>query len=284
MPDRWLEWSGFPTGPECRISIPHRELPWTGSACALGAANRQFIQDRIAEVEARGPATEQEKITRMAKWRYFGMLYPDNTPIYNNNRTEERTENRFRQIRCLAEVSALEEDALPIFAGVFQRQTEEWAAAEGDDHPRLIPCCEELGRFLTCAHEVADPDFRRSGVAPFEAGPDVMSGLEEILAEEPDSSVQREQYHECVRQECARLRENLEDDHISRLINKISIIASPDCDMEVNAGLVTGECYVGHYPGWYSTSLYCRQRPDDGEDRDTEEEGEEVPDSRNIQD
>ncbi|KAE8315355.1 hypothetical protein BDV41DRAFT_196703 [Aspergillus transmontanensis] len=273
----------------------------------MSAANRQFIQDRIAEIEARGLANEQEKIQRMAEWRHFGALDTDEEPGGCNNPAAERTTNRFRRTRRLEEVPALAEDALPLFAidgiyptrlrtdearqiyldtlqEVFQRQAEEWAAAEGEDPPGSIPRCDELGRFLTYAHEVADPDFRRSGVAPFEAGLYVMSGQEEVLAEGLDSSEQRERYHERVHQECARLRENLEDDQVSRLINKISIIAAPDCDMEVKAGLVTGEGYVGHYPRWYSAYLYCRQRPDDDEDEETQDEDDDAPDARNIQD
>ncbi|KAB8218525.1 hypothetical protein BDV33DRAFT_205273 [Aspergillus novoparasiticus] len=267
----------------------------------MGAANRQFIQDRIAEVEARGLANEQEKIRRMAEWRHFGALDTDDEPGGCNNPAAERMANQFRRTRRLAE------DALPLFAidgiyptrlrtdearqiyldtlqEVFQRQAEEWAAAEGEDPPGPIPRCDELGRFLTYAHEVADPDFRCSGVAPFEAGLYVMSGQEEVLAEGLDSSEQRERYHERVCQECARLRENLEDDQVSRLINKISIIAAPDCDMEVKAGLVTGEGYVGHYPRWYSAYLYCRQRPDEDEDEETQDEDDDVSDARHIQD
>ncbi|KAE8327049.1 hypothetical protein BDV39DRAFT_193193 [Aspergillus sergii] len=251
----------------------------------MSAANRQFIQDRIAEIEARGLANEQEKIQRMAEWRHFGTLDTDNEPGGCNNPAAERMASQFRRTRRLAEVPALVEDALPLFAidgiyptrlrtdearqiyldtlqEVFQRQAEEWAAAEGEDPPGSIPRCDELGQFLMWAHKVADPDFRRSGVAPFEAGLYVMSGLEEVLAEGLDSTEQRERYHERVRQECTRLRENLEDDRVSRLINKISIIAAPDCDMEVKAGLVTGEGY----------------------DKEAQDEDDDAPDARNIQD
>ncbi|GAB1193696.1 hypothetical protein APSETT444_002920 [Aspergillus pseudonomiae] len=264
----------------------------------MGAANRQFIEDRIAEIEARGLASEQEKIQQMAEWRHFGALDTDDEPGGCNNPATERTANRFRRTRRLAEVPALAEDALPLFAidgiyparlrtdearqiyldtlqEVFQQQAEEWAAAEGEDPP---------GRSRAATSWVADPDFRRSGVAPFAAGLYVMSGLEEVLTEGLDWSEQRERYHERVRQECARLRENLEDDQVSRLINKISIIAAPDCDLEVKAGLVTGEGYVGHYPRWYSAYLYCRQRPDEDEDEETQDEDDDAPDARNIQD
>ncbi|OGM51253.1 hypothetical protein ABOM_000001 [Aspergillus bombycis] len=273
----------------------------------MGAANRQFIHDRIAEIEDHGLANEQEKIQRMAEWRHFGALDSDGESGGYNNPAAERTANQFRRTRRLAEVPALAEDALPLFAidgiyptrlrtdearhiyldtlqEVFQRQAEEWAAAEGEEPPGLIPRCDELGRFLTYAHEVADPDFRRSGVAPFKAGLYIMSGLDELLTEGLDSNEQLERYHERVRQECTRLRENLEDDQVSRLINKISIIATPDCDMEVKAGLITGEGYVGHYPRWYSAYLYCRQRPDDNEDDETKGENDDAPDARNIQD
>ncbi|KAE8337902.1 hypothetical protein BDV24DRAFT_154041 [Aspergillus arachidicola] len=247
----------------------------------MGAANRQFIQDRIAEIEARGLANEQVKIRRMAEWRHFGALDTDDEPGGCNNPAAERMANQFRRTRRLAE------DALPLFAidgiyptrlrtdearqiyldtlqKVFQRQAEEWAARRArtpPPPPGPIPRCDELGRFLTYAHEVADPDFRCSGVAPFEAGLYVMSGQEEVLAEGLDSSEQRELYHE-----------------------RISIIAAPDCDMEVKAGLVTGEDYVGHYPRWYSAYLYCCQRPDDDEDEETQDEDDDVSDARHIQD
>ncbi|KAE8360785.1 hypothetical protein BDV27DRAFT_161350 [Aspergillus caelatus] len=61
---------------------------------------------------------------------------------------------------------------------------------------------------------------------------------------------QTDLYNELVREECARVRENLEDDGISDL-----------------AGVITGTGYVDEYPQWYSTYLYCRRRVDVDENK-----------------
>ncbi|OJI80051.1 hypothetical protein ASPTUDRAFT_837459 [Aspergillus tubingensis CBS 134.48] len=271
----------------------------------MAAANRQFVQDRIDEINARGLATEKEKLRKMWDWRYFEDLDRDEAAS-DNDPEKRRKRNQFRQTRELAAVPALlAEDTYPLFAlnglhpprlrtpearqifldtlqEVFQRQAEEWAAAEGEDldlASEPIPRCEELGRLLMYAHMVKDPDFRHSGIAPLEAGLFVMhSGYDHSLC--LDTQEQRDQYHAHVRKECARLRESLEGEYTA-LINKATFLADPDEDLEVRAGLIMGTGYRGEYPKWYSAYLYCRKYPDeDMEGFDFQDEG--IPDAPNI--
>ncbi|GAQ47421.1 similar to An12g10600 [Aspergillus tubingensis] len=268
----------------------------------MAAANRQFIQDRIDEIDARGLATEKEKIRMIQRWRHFGDLDQDE-PASENNPDARHISNRFRQTRELAAVPALlAEDTHPLFAldgihppllctpearqifldtlqEVFQRQAEEWAAAEGEDIPsEPIPRCEELGRLLAYAHEVEDPDFRHSGIAPLEAGLSVQTRYGTLPC--LDTQEERDHYHARIRQECAWLQERLEGEYTD-LINKVQIPASPDVDLDVRAGVVMGTGYVGEYPKWYSAYLYCRKSPDeDMEGIHYQDEG--VQDAPNI--
>ncbi|GKZ36201.1 hypothetical protein AbraIFM66950_007197 [Aspergillus brasiliensis] len=269
----------------------------------MAAANRQFVQDRIDEIDARGLATEKERIRMMQRWRQFEDLDRDDESGYQDPGMR-RIHNRFRQTRELAAVPALlAEDTCPLFAvdgvypprlhtpeardmfldtlqDVFQRQADEWAAAEGEDSSwEPIPRCEELGRLLTYAHEVGDPDFRRSGIAPFEAGLLVLC----IEYDSPpclDTQEQRDQYHAQVRRACGWLRERLEGKHTD-LINKANIPVFPDEDLEVRAGVIMGTGYAGQYPEWHSAYLYCRRYPDeDMEGFGFQDEG--IPDAPNI--
>ncbi|PWY63064.1 hypothetical protein BO83DRAFT_421244 [Aspergillus eucalypticola CBS 122712] len=257
----------------------------------MAAANRQFVQDRIDEINARGLATEEEKIRKMWDWRRFEDLNRDEAAS-DNDPEERRKRNQFRQTRELAAVPALlVEDTFPLFSldglhpprlrtpearqifldtlqEVFQRQAEEWAAAEGeylDLASEPIPRCEELGRLLAYAHEVEDPDFRHSGIAPLEAGLFVQTRYGTLPC--LDTQEERDQYH-------AR-------GEYTDLINKVQIPASPDVDLDVWAGVVMGTGYVGEYPKWYSAYLYCRKSPDeDMEGIHYQDEG--VQDAPNI--
>ncbi|GKZ20833.1 hypothetical protein AbraIFM66951_004100 [Aspergillus brasiliensis] len=269
----------------------------------MAAANRQFVQECIDEIDGRGLATEKEKIHKMKNWRQFASLDQDGE-AGDSDPVARRIRNQFRQTRELAAVPALlAEDTRPLFAmdgvhppqlhtpearemfldtlqDVFQRQAEEWAAAEGEDlGSEPIPRCEELGRLLQYAHVVEDPDFRHSGIAPFEAGLWVLQGRYESLPD-LDTQEQRDQYHAQVRRGCARLREKLEGEY-SDLINKAQILAYPDEDLEVRAGVIMGTGYVGEYPEWHSAYLYCRKYPDeDMEGIEFHDEG--IPDAPNI--
>ncbi|GKZ71748.1 hypothetical protein AnigIFM50267_007790 [Aspergillus niger] len=271
----------------------------------MAASNKKFVQDRIDEIDARGLATEKERIRKLQDWRHFDDLDRDE-PDGHTSPDARRISDQFRQTRELAAVPALlAKETRPLFAmdgvhpprlrtpearemfldtlqEVFHRQAEEWAAAEDEDldlTSEPIPRCEELGRLLTYAHEVEDPDFRHSGVAPFEAGLWVLDGRHGSL---PclDTQEQRDQYHACVRQECARLRERLEGKN-SDLINNINSPAFPDVDLEIRAGVIMGTGYVGEYPRWYSAYLYCRKSPEeDMEGINFQDEG--IPDAPNI--
>ncbi|KAI2786981.1 hypothetical protein POX_f07332 [Penicillium oxalicum] len=272
----------------------------------MAAANRQFVQNRISEIDARGLTDEKDRISLMQRWRHFEVLGRDDEVSYIGPDARYKS-NKFRQTRELAAIPALlEDDPRPLFAldgiyppylctpearqifldtlqEVFQRQAEAWMAAEGEDPASMtaIPRCEELGYLVKYTHEVEDPDFRHSGIAPFTAGLDLLRAR----FERPpciDVAEQRAQYYASVRKDCTWLQKSLENDDDSDLINKANIAAGPDLDLEVRAGVVTGTGYVGDYPRWHSAYLYCRKRPE--EDVDGKKlPDEDIPDAPKIQ-
>lgn len=272
----------------------------------MAAVNQKFVQDRIDEIDARGLATEKERIRMMQNWRRFESLDQDGASSHTEPEARRKS-NQFRQTRELAAVPVLlAEDTRPLFAmdglhppqlrtpearqifldtlqEVFQRQAEEWAAAEGEDldlASEPIPRCEELGRLLAYAHEVEDPDFRHSGVAPLEAG--LLVRLDQYgHSNRLDTQEQRDQYHARVRQQCKWLRERLEKEN-SALINKVKIPAFPDVDLEVRAGVIMGTGYVGERPNWHSAYLYCRKSPEEDMEGIYFEDDETIPDAPNI--
>ncbi|KAB8275850.1 hypothetical protein BDV30DRAFT_236103 [Aspergillus minisclerotigenes] len=259
----------------------------------MAAANRMFIRQRIDEIEARGLATEKEKLDQMRDYRYFENLGTGGEAEWGTAETRSK-ENRIRQTTWLADVPTLEDALLVEFDGVirlpmfrqteqwrqiyldtlqqvFQRQADDWAAEEGDEAPGPIPPCHELGLFLKYAQGVRDPDFRHSGIALFEPG--FTTGVTDRDLEGLDPSQERNKVQELLSQDRTRLRERLEQDKLEpELINRALIEGLVDDDLEVKAGFVTGTGYCGEYPEWYSAYLYCRRCVDD-EDDDEEDKG-----------
>ena len=270
----------------------------------MEAANRKFIIDRISEIFARGLATEEERIRLMQQWRHFELLGCGGGDDSSDPHARSLG-NQIRQTRQLAAIpTLLEGDTRPLFAmgglyppllctrearqifldtlqEVFQRQADEWSTEEGENLA-VIPRCEELGQLLAYTHAIEDPDFRQSGIAPFEAGLSVLNsvGSQPCL----DTPEQRDQYHSLVRNECRRLRERLETKDTSDLINKALIGASPDIDLDVRAGVVMGTGYAVETETrvWYSTYLYCRLDPDEDAPWLEESNGS-TPNTPNIQ-
>ncbi|OJJ99646.1 hypothetical protein ASPACDRAFT_78581 [Aspergillus aculeatus ATCC 16872] len=286
----------------------------------MRTANRAFIQSRIAEIETRDPsAPDQKKIQRMAEWRYCDWnpapdRWDDGKPylqMVDDDAVPDRRMDGVYPTRLRTETAR--QIYLDMLQGVFQRQAEARAAREGLEHPGVIPRCEELGRLLRYAHEVQDPDLRQSRVAEFAAGlfihfgdedlEGIGEGVEGDEGEDEEGRRRRQEredrYHECVRTKCEHLRQSLEqpNDYYSSLFGRATIVADVDCDLEVKAGVLTGEeGYQGQWPQWYSAYLYCRKYPDDDdEEEEDEEEGkgdqneeqkmkwnDDVPDSPNI--
>ncbi|RAL10411.1 uncharacterized protein BO97DRAFT_406906 [Aspergillus homomorphus CBS 101889] len=229
----------------------------------MATANRKFIQDRVDEIEARGLASEEEKWRKMAEYRHI-----------EPNEKETKFPQRLVDLPAAVDkvfpfpidgvhpprlrTDDAREQFLDMLQQVFQQQAEEWAAERGRETPGLLPRCDELNVFLKYAYAVEDPDFRLSAIPPFEPGLTLLSVEQAELAE-----TQPEQYREQVREECAQVREFLESDGTGDLINKAIVGPWVEADdLEVKAGVITGTGYIGEYPHWYSTYLYCRQRED----------------------
>ncbi|KAE8312650.1 hypothetical protein BDV41DRAFT_565013 [Aspergillus transmontanensis] len=243
----------------------------------MAAANRMFIQQR----------------DRMRDYRYFEGLGTGSEAEWGTAETRSKA-NRIRPTTWLADAPTLEDALLVEFDGVirlpmfrqteqwrqiyldtlqqvFKRQADDWAAEEGEETPGPIPPCHELVLSLKYAQGVRDPDFRHSGIAPFEPG--FTTGVTDRDLEGLDPSQDR-----------TRLRERLEQDNLEpELINRALIDGRVDDDLELKAGFVTGTGYCGGYPEWYSACLYCRQCVDDEDDDDKDKTGN-IKDAVNLQD
>ncbi|PIG82105.1 hypothetical protein AARAC_000032 [Aspergillus arachidicola] len=135
----------------------------------MAAANRQFIQQRVDEIEARGLATEKEKLDRMRDYRYFEDLGTGGEAEWGTAETRSKA-NRIRQTTWLADVPTLENALLVEFDG--------------------------LGLFFKYAQGVRDPDFRHSGIAPFEPG--FTTGVTDRDLEGLDPSPERSKVQELL--------------------------------------------------------------------------------------
>ncbi|KAJ5912098.1 uncharacterized protein N7473_001401 [Penicillium subrubescens] len=98
-----------------------------------------------------------------------------------------------------------------------------------------IPLCHELGLFLKYANGIQDPDFRSSGICPFEPVPAV--GITEYAFSE---------------------RANLED----YILDKANVDAYVDEDPDVKVGFLTGTGWRAQHDEWYSAYLYYHQEED----------------------
>ncbi|KAL4910279.1 hypothetical protein BDW74DRAFT_173735 [Aspergillus multicolor] len=272
------------------------------------SANTKFIQDRIAEIEARGCATETEKRSRLCFYRYMDYLkWDDDDPAISTSDPEK--------IRLPSGTSLSDIDvpailkALPYYPelyadGVlppllrtdawrqmyvdtlqraFQRQADEWVPGGTSGlwertplEPLTIPPCDELALFLTYAGGVSDPDFRYAEIAPF--NPSLGAGIPEHELRRLSEDEIRERYAdpEFLDHERERLTERLEDHSWnSDLINESQLgEILVDDDLEIRAGFVTGQRWNSRHEGpeWFSAYLYCRLWPDDSDDEEEEED------------
>ncbi|KAJ5210045.1 hypothetical protein N7491_009857 [Penicillium cf. griseofulvum] len=101
---------------------------------------------------------------------------------------------------------------------------------EDEDENFHIPRCDELGHFIEYANGVQDPDFRRSGICPFEPVP--YFGIDDLTS--PDGSTVQAQpptaeFRELIKK---RLKDDiLSDDFMSGTVDE---------DLEVKVGFQTG--------------------------------------------
>ncbi|KAF3015197.1 hypothetical protein E8E15_005271 [Penicillium rubens] len=235
----------------------------------MESANRQFIQDRIDEIEAKNLSTEKEKLDLM---RYY---WHDLGEKQSGTWLDDAPRDIARRVRETENVSRLE-DMKTIFHehmdGIIPSTlvTDEWRqmfldivesvcneAAEQDDEDEnfLIPRCDELGHFIKYANGVQDPDLRRSGICPFDPVP--YFGIGDLTS--PDGSTVQPQPPTAEFRE--RIKEQLKDD----ILGDSFISGAVDEDLEVKVGFQTGLGCHREYDTWYSAYLYCPLRliPDD---------------------
>ena len=233
----------------------------------MESANRQFIQDRIDEIEAKNLSTEKEKLDLM---RYY---WHDLGEKQSGTWLDDAPRDIARRVRETENVSRLE-DMKTIFHehmdGIIPSTlvTDEWRqmfldivesvcneAAEQDDEDEnfLIPRCDELGHFIKYANGVQDPDLRRSGICPFDPVP--YFGIGDLTS--PDGSTVQPQPPTAEFRE--RIKEQLKDD----ILGDSFISGAVDEDLEVKVGFQTGLGCHREYDTWYSAYLYCRRDIDD---------------------
>ena len=237
----------------------------------MESSNRQFLQDRTDEIEAMGLSTEEEKLQGMrAYWPGLGrkgeVQFNDGAPPGHVRQTLEE-----RNVTRLADVKTVYHQYMDGTTPPFLR-TDEWRQmcletiqsacnetafrGEGDEDLE-IPPCHDLVLLLKYVDSVEDPDFRHSGIAPFE--PPILGGIRDdafkdspavIDQPEPDISESREILMEHLRQ---------------FLCEENFVEAFVDDDLEVKVGFRTGTGCQRGYDMWHSAYLYCRRFVDDGD-------------------
>lgn len=242
----------------------------------MESANRQFLQDRIDEIEAMHLSTEAEKLREMSDyWPDLG-VQSDPDAWY-----DDAPRDFIRQLRETGNVSRLE-DVKTLYHeymdGIIPPTlvTDEWRQmyletlqsvcneaaehSEDDDEHIPIPICEELGHFIKYANGVQDPNFRRSGIPEWKPVPEIgirtfafpdRLTVQPLLS--PDLAASRERIKEYLR---ARI---LEDNFIQGIV---------DSDLEVKVGFQTGVGSRREHREWYSAYLYCRRYEDDSDDEE----------------
>lgn len=239
----------------------------------MESSNRQFLQDRIDEIEAMHLSTEEEKLREMRLfWPDVGIRscpnhWSDHAPRGIIRRAlEEGNVSRLEDVKTL--YHELMDGIIPPTLA-----TDEWRqmfletaqnvcnkAAEHDedeDEDISIPICEELGHFIKYANGVQDPDFRRSGICPWEPVP--LIGIREYAF--PD----RPTVQPLLSPDLAESREKLKEYLKENLLDDAFIQGTVDSDLEVKVGFRTGLGSRQEHDEWYSTYLYCRRCEDDSD-------------------
>ncbi|KAF7172551.1 hypothetical protein CNMCM6106_006746 [Aspergillus hiratsukae] len=148
----------------------------------MESSNRQFLQDRIDEIEAMNLPSEEEKLKRMcAYWPGFGDKSEDPWkdrdsvgPVRQHR--EQRSVTRLADVKTLYHMymdgtlppTLLTDEWRQMYLETLQSVCNEAAIRDEGDEDFEIPLCHELGSFIKYADGVHDPDFHRSGIAPFE--------------------------------------------------------------------------------------------------------------------
>jgi len=227
----------------------------------MKASNRQFLKDRIEEIEAMDLSTEEEKLMEMRTYwpglkvkhnvRWMATLPPEMVRQFH----EEANVDRLSDVKTLYHQhmdginppKEWTDEWCQMYLETLQTVLNEVAFRSEEDNDFEVPPCYDLALFLKYASGVEDPDFRYAGMAPFNppGGPSKMTS------------------------DMSKAREDLiRDLHAYHLCEEDWIDAYKHNDIEVRAGFQTGigvkEKQAGH-DEWYSMYLYCRRDPEDSD-------------------
>lgn len=209
----------------------------------MESSNRQFIQDRIDEIEAMHLSTEDEKLHHMLK--YWADLDIKDLRAWNHCAPRDT----IRQAREVANVSRLEDPKTTFHQymdGIIPSTlvTDEWremfletvesvcneaAEQDEDDEDFHIPRCDELGHFIKYANGVIDPDFCHLGICPFDPVPFGFGIRDFAFPDHP--SVQA-----IPPPDIAKSREELRDYLQDNILDEAFIYGTVDNDLEVKVG------------------------------------------------
>jgi hypothetical protein len=226
----------------------------------MEASNRQFLQDRIEEIEAMNLSTEEEKLHEMRIYWPDLTVKHDSTwvatlpPDFVRQYREEENVTRLADVKSL--YHTLMDGARPpnlwtdewrqMFLDTVQTVCNEAAVRDEEDNDFEVPPCHDLALFLKHASSIEDPDFRYAGMTSF-----VPPGA--FSKETSDMSKDRE---DLVR----RMHEDyLDEDFVTAYMHD---------DLEVRVGFKTGNGVKYKMSGeddWYSMYLYCRRHVEDSD-------------------
>ncbi|KAF7155366.1 hypothetical protein CNMCM5623_007437 [Aspergillus felis] len=227
----------------------------------MEASNRQFLQDRIDEIEAMNLSTEEEKLEEMrVYWPDLTVKHKDSLmstarPEVVRQALEEGSVARLADVKTLyhqymdgvSPPNFLSDEWRQMFLDTVQTVCNEVAFRDDEDNDFEVPPCHDLGLFLKYASTVEDPDFRYAGMAPFEP-PGAYS------KETSDISKDREDL--------------IRDLHRYYLCEEAFLEAYTHDDLEVRVGFQTGigvKYKMSGHDTWYSMYLYCRRDVEDSD-------------------
>ncbi|KAJ5937292.1 hypothetical protein N7454_004947 [Penicillium verhagenii] len=243
----------------------------------MESSNRRFLQDRIDEIQAMGLATEEQKLEKMRL--YWSDLGRGELPQFNDYASpghvrqarEARTVTRLEDVKLvynqhmdgIIPPTLVTDEWRQMFLEVVESVCNKAAAQAQDEEDKdfYIPRCHELGQFIKYANGVQDPDFRHSGICPFE--PVFPIGVEGYAF--PDRPAVLAQPPPDVSASWEILKEYLQE----YILSEDFIDSTVDEDLEVKVGFQTGLGSHREYDTWYSTYLYCRQSKDCKSDDDS---------------
>lgn len=227
----------------------------------MEVSNRQFLQDRIDEVEAMNLSTEKEKLLKMRTYwpdlkirqdvRWMATLPPEMVRQFHEEANVDRlsdVKSQYHQhMDGVDPPKGWTDEWRQMYLDTVQTVCNEVAFRSDQDNEFEIPPCYDLALFLKYASGVQDPDFRYAGMAPFEPPGRFMKETSDISKDREDLIRDIHHYYLC------------EESWFESYAHQ---------DLEVRAGFKTGigvkDKQAGH-DDWYSMYLYCRRDPEDSD-------------------